>query len=40
MRKELNWSTLLEYKLTDEDMHKIRGGGGEEDPNSPIIKSP
>jgi hypothetical protein len=38
MRKELNWSALLDDKLTDEDMNKIRGGGGEEDPNGPIIK--
>jgi hypothetical protein len=39
MRKELiNWSTLLEDKLTDEDMIKIRGGDGEEDPNTPILK--
>jgi len=40
MRKELiNWSALLEDKLTDEDMNKIRGGDdGVEDPNGPIIK--
>jgi hypothetical protein len=37
---ELNWSTLLEDKLTDEDLHKIRGGTVEEDPNGPIIKGP
>ena len=38
MRKELNWSQLLDDKLTEEDMLLIRGGEGEEDPNSPIIK--
>jgi hypothetical protein len=38
MRKEMNWSALLDDKLTDEDMIIIRGGGGEEDPNAPIIK--
>ena len=38
MKKELNWSALLEDKLTDEDMNKIRGGDGELDPNGPIIK--
>jgi len=37
MKKELNWSALLDDKLTDEDMNKIRGGDGE-DPNMPIIK--
>ena len=38
MRKELNWSQLLDDKLTEEDMLLIRGGEGEEDPNGPIIK--
>jgi hypothetical protein len=38
MKKELNWSALLDDKLTDEDMNMIRGGDGEEDPNMPIIK--
>jgi len=37
MKKELNWSELLDDKLTDEDMNMIRGGDGE-DPNMPIIK--
>jgi hypothetical protein len=39
MKKELNWTELLEDMLTDEDMNKIRGGDGSvEDPNGPIIK--
>ncbi len=38
MRKEINWSALLDDKLTDEDMIMIRGGDAEEDPNAPIIK--
>lgn len=39
MKKELNWSVLLDDKLTDEDMNKIRGGDDSvEDPNGPIIK--
>jgi hypothetical protein len=38
MKKEINWSALLDDKLTDEDMLNIRGGDGEEDPNSPIIR--
>jgi hypothetical protein len=38
MRKELNWSALLEDKLAEEDMNKIRGGDVVEDPNGPIIK--
>ena len=39
MKKELNWPALLEDKLTDEDMNKVRGGDGSvEDPNGPIIK--
>ena len=38
MKKELNWSALMDDKLTDEDMNKIRGGDSLEDPNGPIIK--
>jgi hypothetical protein len=38
MRKELNWSALLDDKLTEEEMFHIRGGDGDEDPNGPIIK--
>ena len=38
MKKELNWSALLDDKLTEEDMNKIRGGDHIEDPNGPIIK--
>jgi len=39
MKNELmNWSELLEDKLTEEDMNKIRGGDGELDPNPPINK--
>ena len=38
MKKELNWSALLDDKLTDEDMNMIRGGDDGEDPNLPIIK--
>ena len=38
MRKELNWSALLDDKLTDEELNKIRGGDVAEDPNGPIIK--
>ena len=39
MKNELmNWSVLLENKLTDEDMNKIRGGDAIEDPNGPIVK--
>ena len=38
MKKELNWSVLLDDKLTDEDMNKIRGADGELDPNPPIVK--
>ncbi len=34
----MNWSELLEDELTDQDMIKIRGGDGEEDPCMPIIK--
>lgn len=40
MKKEINWSALLDDKLTYEDMLMIRGGDGEEDPNEPIIKKP
>ena len=38
MKKELNWSALLEDKLTDEEMYKICGADGEMDPNPPILK--
>lgn len=38
MKKELNWPALMDDKLTDEDMNKIRGGDALEDPNGPIIK--
>lgn len=39
MKKELvNWSALMEDKLPDEDMNKIRGGDEFEDPSEPIIK--
>jgi hypothetical protein len=39
MKNELiHWSTLLEDKLTDEDMNNIRGGDAIEDPNGPIVK--
>ncbi len=38
MKKELNWSVLMDDKLTDEQLNKIRGGGPGEDPNGPIIK--
>ncbi len=38
MKKELNWSELLDDKLTEEELNKIRGGDVLEDPNSPIIK--
>jgi hypothetical protein len=38
MKKELNWSALIDDKLTEEDMNKIRGGDVGEDPNSPIVK--
>ena len=39
MKKELNWSAMLDDKLTDEDMNKIRGGDDTvEDPNGPIVK--
>ncbi len=40
MKNELmTWSVLLEDKLTDEDMNKVRGGDDSvEDPNGPIIK--
>ena len=38
MKQELNWSAMLDDKLTDEDMNKIRGADGEMDPNEPIVK--
>ena len=39
MKKELmNWTVLLDDKLTEKDMNKIRGGTDPEDPNGPIIK--
>ncbi len=34
----MNWSALLDDKLTDEDLNKIRGGDVMEDPNEPIVK--
>jgi len=38
MKKTINWSTLINDKLTDEDMNKIRGGDAPEDPDGPIVK--
>ena len=34
----LNPSELCKDKLTEQDMIKIRGGDGEEDPSMPIVK--
>lgn len=38
MNNEMNWSELLEDKLTNEELNKIRGGDSLEDPNGPIVK--
>ena len=38
--KEENWTELLEDKLPEESMIKLRGGDGEDDPVGPIIKGP
>ena len=39
MKRELiNWSDLMEDKLDEKDMNKIRGGDAGEDPNGPIVK--
>ena len=39
MKKEINWSALMDDKLRDEELNKIRGGDDTvEDPNGPIVK--
>ena len=39
MKKEFNWSELMEDMLTNAEMNKVRGGDGSvEDPNGPIVK--
>ncbi len=33
-----NWKELLEDELNEQEMIRVRGGGGDEDPDEPIVK--
>ena len=38
--KKENWKALLNDKLSEMSMIKLRGGDGDESPGGPIVKGP